>query len=325
MDRIDRATGYRPELMMGERPVGDVAIALALSGGGTRAAALAYGVLAERDSPYVQINATDLSVGARFTFNQPQFDLICSDLSQLDVARAVTASSAVPVAFPAIVLKNRAGSCGYERPDWLEDALANRKQSPRRYNIASEMNSYLDSGAHRYIHLVDGGIADNLGVRGPLDTIIVEGGIWKRFREMGAERPEHLAFIVVDASTNPQRSFVALPKPPSLASIIVSVSSTELHRYNFETMELLHENIEKWAGQLRTDDQPVTTHLITVAEYEIDDPEERQFFDAVPTSLGLDDETVDRLIAIGRRLLRDSPEFQGLVRDLNGSLATAAD
>jgi NTE family protein len=421
LDRIDPEMGYRPARLTQGRPIGDIALALAFSGGGTRAAALSYGVLLElRDTlvtvggkqerlldevdtissvsggsftsayyglhgdgifedfeerflkrnverdvllrmllphnwirlifpfydrseltiryydekifdrarfsdltaaggPLIQINATDISAGSRFTFVQPQFDLICSDLSQLEIARAVTASSAVPVVFTPIVLKSYAGSCGYQRPEWLDEALASRKQSPRRYHIASEMNAYLDRDAQRYVHLVDGGIADNLGVRGPLDNVIVEGGIWKRFQDLGAEHPRHLVFIVVDSSTNPDRSFDAFPRPPSLAALIGSVSNTQLHRYNFETMELLHESMQRWAGQLDVGGVPVKTHLVEVAEYAIDDPEERAFFDGVPTALSLDDETVDRLIALGRQLLRESEVFQGLVAELRAA------
>ena len=36
----------------------------------------------------------------------------------------------------------------------------------------------------------------------------------------------------------------------------------------------------------------------------------------MPTSLGLDEETVDRLVAIGRRLLRESESFQQLLAEL---------
>jgi NTE family protein len=75
-------------------------------------------------------------VGNRFVFSQEQFDLICSDLSQLEVARAVAASSAVPVAFSPIVLKNYAGTCGFERPQWMEEALADRKGDRRRFRNA---------------------------------------------------------------------------------------------------------------------------------------------------------------------------------------------
>ena len=56
--------------------------------------------------------------------------------------------------------------------------------------------------------------------------------------------------------------------------------------------------------------------LIEVAEYGIEDPDDLEFFDNVPTSLGLDDESVDRLVEIGRRLLRESDAFQNLLTEL---------
>lgn len=56
--------------------------------------------------PLVAINATDLSQRSRFTFLQDYFNLLCSDLSTFPVARAVAASSAVPVLFDPIVVKN---------------------------------------------------------------------------------------------------------------------------------------------------------------------------------------------------------------------------
>jgi len=421
LDRIDPETGYRPAHIVQSRPIGDIAFSLAFSGGGTRAAALAYGALLElRDTlitvrgerkrlldevdtitsvsggsftaayyglhgdgifadfeqrflkrnverdlllrmllphnwirlilpfydrselaityydqkifdgarfsdlaaaggPYIQINSTDLTAGARFPFVQPQFDLICSDLSPLEVARAVTASSAVPVAFAPIVLKNFAGSCGYEKPAWLEESLASREQYPRRYHVALEMNAYLDREAHRYLHLVDGGIADNLGVRGPLDNIILEGGLWERLEDLAADRPRHVVFIVVNAATEPDHSFALVPKPPSLAAMIGSITDTQLHRYNYETMDLLHEKLGDWAKNLPPGGAAMKTHLVEVAEYAIDDPEEREFFNGVPTTLALDEETVDRLIALGRRLLRESEVFQNLVTELHGT------
>ena len=36
----------------------------------------------------------------------------------------MTASSSVPGVFTPTVLKNRAGTCGYPRPEWVEAALA---------------------------------------------------------------------------------------------------------------------------------------------------------------------------------------------------------
>ena len=422
LQKIDLAGGYRPSTVLAGRQLGELTLVMTFSGGGTRAAALAYGVLEElRDTrievagepkrlvdeidvissvsggsftsayyglygdrlfedfeervlkrdmqgdllrrmfnpknlfrlmfpffdrsslaidyydekifdgarfadleaasgPLIEINSTDLSAGSRFTFIQPQFDMICSDLATEKIARAVTASSAVPVVFPAITLENRAGSCGYEKPEWLEEALANPRQSPRRFQVATETAAYLDREATPYIHLVDGGIADNLGIRGPLDQVIGGGGIIKRFQDMGVERPHHVAFIVVDASTSPGRSFVSVPGAPSISALLGSITDTQLHRYNFETLALLDESLKRWGGELSTNRQPVNPHMILVAESQIADSDDREFFDDVPTSLSLDDESVDRLIRIARQLLRESPEFQTMVTELKGTL-----
>ena len=272
--------------------------------------------LLEANGPMIQINSTDISIGAPFTFTQRHFDAICSDLSQLKVSRAVTASSAVPVVFPTIVLRNLAGSCGFEEPPWIQEALSERADSARRFNIARERHSYLDRSKKPYIHLVDGGIADNLGVRGPLDEALVSGGLADRLRILGIAPPKHLAFIIVDASTNTSASYVFSASPPSLGDVLNSVTDTQLHRYNFETVELLERSMEEWAGELSAEGQSVDPHVIEVAEYEILDPETRAYFNAIPTSLGLSEEEVDRLIAIGRQLLRESEPFQEFVRSL---------
>jgi NTE family protein len=76
-----------------------------------------FGDMARQGPPYIEINATDLSNGLRFTFNQERFDLICSDLTEFPLARAVTASSAVPVMFPTVTLKNYADHCDIENSD----------------------------------------------------------------------------------------------------------------------------------------------------------------------------------------------------------------
>ncbi len=422
IDRVDPNAGYRPRTALEKHELGELALVVSLSGGGTRAAAMAYGVLEElRDTeievdgtmrrlldevdvissvsggsftsayfglygdrlfedfderflkrnverdlllrmfnpknffrlmfpffdrssltidyydetifdgarftdleaaggPLIEINSTDLSAGSRFTFIQDQFDLICSDLSVEKVARAVTASSAVPVVFPAITLANRAGTCGYEEPEWMAKALASPRQDPRRFQVATETAAYLDRKETPYVHLVDGGIADNLGVRGPLDQVIGGGGIVKRFKALELNRPHHIGFIVVDASTVPDRGFVSVPGAPSISALLGSVTDTQLHRYNFETLALLDESMNRMGRELSTESQPVYPHLIRVAEYAIEDPDDLEFFNNVPTALSLDPEDVDRLVRIARELLRASPEFQHMVTELKGTL-----
>ena len=78
-----------------------------------------------RDGPMIVINASDLARGVRFSFLQDYFDLLCSGLSPFPVARALTASSAVPVLFNPVVVKNYP-DCGSKTPQLLEPERANR-------------------------------------------------------------------------------------------------------------------------------------------------------------------------------------------------------
>src|SRR5213593_3610713 len=51
--------GYRPRRTYAERPMGDVLLVLAFSGGGTRAAALSYGVLEELRDTRFAVDASE--------------------------------------------------------------------------------------------------------------------------------------------------------------------------------------------------------------------------------------------------------------------------
>lgn len=70
------------------------------------------------EAPLILINASDLGHGLRFSFTQEYFNLLCSDISNFPVARAVTASSAVPVLFNPVVVQNYF-DCKSRPPDWL--------------------------------------------------------------------------------------------------------------------------------------------------------------------------------------------------------------
>jgi hypothetical protein len=49
--------------------------------------------------------------------------------------------------------------------------------------------------------------------------------------------------------------------------------------------------------------------------------EERNWFKNLPTTFELPRETVDKLRAVGRRLLREDPKFQDLLKALNDTLS----
>ena len=118
-----------------------------------------------------------MALGSQFSFSGFQFAPICTDLLSFPVSRAVTASSAVPGAFTSVIIKNYAGTCNFTMPKWATEALRKRCSTTRRYQVAKRLNAYLDVDTYPYIHLLDGGISDNLGIRLIIDTTLAEGNI----------------------------------------------------------------------------------------------------------------------------------------------------
>lgn len=265
--------------------------------------------------PLIVINASDLGAGVRFSFLQEYFDLLCSDLATFPVARAVTASSAVPMLFTPVALENHAG-CDLARQGWVQDAQHYLTESPQLIQVLDGLQSYADKDSRRFIHLVDGGITDNLGLRAIYDIIEVAGGPRRLLRNVGARPASRLAIVSVNASTRVGSDMEASARAPTLEQTANAVTDIQLHRYNASTVELLQASVRRWADELSTPAAPVESYFVRVDFEAVAEPERRAYFNGIPTSLALSDEQVDQLIAAGRELLRNNVEFRRFVQDL---------
>jgi NTE family protein len=88
-----------------------------------------FGDLKRAKGPFVIINGTDVTTGARFSFTQDYFDAICGDLSRVTLGRAIATSTALPPLLTPITLENRGGNCGRKAPAWQAAAEAALKES----------------------------------------------------------------------------------------------------------------------------------------------------------------------------------------------------
>ncbi len=122
--------------------------------------------------PLILINASDLGYGVRFSFIQEYFNLLCSDINSYPVARAVTASSAVPVLFDPVVLQNYAG-CDRSKLAWLESARKRVIDNAELTQVVEGLETYGHKDSRPYVHYVDGGITDNLGLRAIYEIVEV--------------------------------------------------------------------------------------------------------------------------------------------------------
>ncbi len=271
------------------------------------------------DGPLILINASDLGHGLRFSFIQEYFDLICSDLDQFPVAKAVASSSAVPLVFLPVVLKNYE-DCDTSNLPWLANARKRAATNPLLEQTVDGIDSLLDKDERHYVHLVDGGITDNLGLRALYDLITLSGGIETTLHKLHKKPPSRVVIISVNASTDPEPVMDKSNAEPSISETISAMSDVQLHRYNTGTLALMEASIKQWAEDISTPDHQVTPYFIRIGVRDITEKDHRLIFNKIPTSFALSKEQVDGLVTGGRRVLENNAEYQRLVTDLGGTI-----
>ena len=152
-----------------------------------------------RKGPFAVISATDMAMGSRFDFTQERFDSMCLNLSDLRLARAVAASSAVPLVFSPITLNNHGGNCGYQLPEPVQAALQQAQSDAALSNLNRReigdtlARQYHNSKQRPYIHLLDGGCALKL------DFTIAHHLILSTLQQpLGREEAKRLVHLLLD-------------------------------------------------------------------------------------------------------------------------------
>ncbi len=295
-----------------------------------------YRDLANGLRPFITLNATNVALGSRFEFTQDQFDFLGSDLEAYPVARAVAASSAFPILLNPLSLKNHPSPLGYEVPQTVRNALEDAEINRRRFLWAKNLMEYQDKARRPFVHLLDGGLADNIGLRAVADAY-TRGFIRQRINN-GAIRT--LAIIVVNARTDPPEDIDKHERPPHLPAVAMKTATTSMENFSFETVEFMRglagDRVQaqrdvaacqrlldtRCPGGPRIAAFPaeINLHVVEVNFEALKDPREREFFLGLPTSFTLNNHQIDCLIAAGRRLLRDSSEYRALLAELGGRL-----
>lgn len=296
-----------------------------------------FGDLLARDAPLVIVAGTDLSSGARIEFSQSMFDVMCSNLLTVRLSRAAATSSAVPVALSPVTFDNYGGTCGFEFPSRAVFELSNpstrSRPAERALSRLREQRGLERSAEQPYIHAVDGGVADNLGLRTVIEALeIMEASPAVR-KHIGLERVERIAVIVVNAHASPSVDWGLSESPPGVVTQLVQASGVPIDLYSYESVQVIKDAVDRWRiqGELqlhRTRVDPsmrdgaedrrlnIALFAVDVSFHSIADPDERRYFMNLPTSLALPPDAIDRLRRVAAELLDASPEFNAFVRDL---------
>jgi len=282
--------------------------------------------------PFLIINATNLYTGSRFEFTGDQFDYIGSDILSYPISRAVAASSAFPFLLSPITLLNQPYPDGYTMPAADRMALKDYEYNKGRYYRALNSTLYADKENHPYLHLMDGGMADNIGIRAVQD-LYVRGSIRQKISSGAIKR---LMVIVVNAKTEPQETFDKNESPPGLATVAMKTATVSMDNYSFETVESIKQifsdrvqaqmNID--GCQKKLDEHckdgytlpqlaggSMKLYVVDISFDNLADDAEKTFLKHLPTSFHLEKDQVDRLISAGSILLREHPEFKAFIEE----------
>ena len=316
----------------------------------------------QQQRPLILLNATDIGIGSQFTFTQTGFDQLCSDLSPFHVARAVTASMAFTPGFTPIALKNyNDGRCGDTVPGWARQALQNGMEAdPTVFALAERILSYQNIEKRPYIHLLDSGISDNIGIRTPALAFTIRDAPESQVGRIEDGTIKRVVVILVNARPKSDFKGDLSPKPPKAITTITASASRPLANYSYETVNLIRRDIQDarnrtigyyekrascsthalamCADQAANDScrqriemscfkefgvsddggpPALDIYLIHISFNLIEDRKRRERFETIPTKLELSREDVDALIDVAPELLREEPEFQLLLNDLN--------
>lgn len=291
--------------------------------------------------PYVVLNAADMVNGGVFSFTQDQFDLMCADLGPLKLAQGVAASAAFPVALSPLTVENRA-PCPAQREaaartsppsGWRADGdgpvplrvlndRAVESGNGLRFPDAGRLDRYrrgtlaLDylnrTGAKPYIHLLDGGIADNVALTLPLTLLTSSDQAPSFLNWLNTGKADKLLLVVVNARNQPPGDTGLDPKPPGMFEALGAAINTAIDGNTFK----LIDRLEPTGNGFRP-------KSVVLVDFDlIDDATCRARFHAMPTTWTLPEADVDDLIAIGEAMVLQSPSYQEFVKALGHAAPT---
>ncbi len=274
--------------------------------------------LMKANGPFIIINGTDVTTGARFTFTQDQFDAICADLSRVPLARAVATSTALPPLLTPISFENRGGTCGRKTAAWqvAAESASSTSETPGRALLRSRaLQSYADP-ARPYIHIFDGGLSENLGLAEVIRAFEILKIAPDKTVLPSLRRAKRIVVIAVNALRFPEVDWDSHDAPPDTDTLTDQMWSIPVDRITLDGVEQVRDKLDAWQASSPQGGPQRHAYFALVTFDSLKDPAERQYFKRVPTRLQLPKEQIDKLREVAGRLLRESPGFQRLLVDL---------
>ena len=263
--------------------------------------------------PFAIISATDMGIGERFNFTQEYFDPMCINLGDLRLARAVAASSSVPMVFAPITLNNNGGHCQYTPPlQLVSDSEAGKKQLQTQKEFLERFQKYSDSKNRPYIHLIDGGLTDNLGMRSLLDMteMYPEKILTHKIKQ---NKIRHIVVIDVNAQNEVSSDLDKTAAVPGFRDVVSSIINIPIDQNSQESLRRFRAFVDQWNKDKQTDG--ISFSFVSLNLKDLPPSELREKVLNIPTSFYLPPEDVDNLRTAAAELMKQSLDYRNLLTE----------
>ena len=272
----------------------------------------------KRKGPFAVINATDMTAGQKVSFTQDFFDWLCVDLNDIEIARAVAASSAVPLIFSPITLNNHAGFCHAEsKKAFLMQTQPGNHLLLNNFNaMQKRLARYQDSVEQPYLHLVDGGLTDNLGLASLLDMSNLLS-VRKLYAELRKSALRHVVVVSVNAQNERTSHIDKSADVPGVREVVDTVINVPIDKATESTVQYSQKFANQWnAYAKRQREAKIKVYFVNVSLKDLPEGQLKKDVLNIGTSFYLPESDVDKLREAAKILLMQSKEYHAALKAL---------
>ena len=272
----------------------------------------------QRKGPFAVINATDMTAGQKVSFTQDFFDWLCVDLNDIEIARAVAASSAVPLIFSPITLNNHAGFCHAEsKKAFLMQTQPGNRLLLNNFNaMQKRLARYQDSVEQPYLHLVDGGLTDNLGLASLLDMSNLLS-VRKLYAELKKSALRHVVVVSVNAQNERTSHIDKSADVPGVREVVDTVINVPIDKATESTVQYSQKFANQWnAYAKRQREAKIKVYFVNVSLKDLPEGQLKKDVLNIGTSFYLPESDVDKLREAAKILLMQSKAYHAALNAL---------
>ena len=274
--------------------------------------------LEQRKGPFAVINATDMVAGQEVSFTQDFFDWLCIDLNDVEIARAVAASSAVPLIFSPITQNNHGGACQAESKKELltQMKVGNRLWLNNFETMKKRTASYQNNEEKPYLHLVDGGLTDNLGLASLLDMSNLLT-VKKLYAELKNYNLRNIVVVNVNAQSELSSHIDKSADVPGIKEVVNTVINVPIDKTTESTVKYSQKFADQWNAYAKhKKGAKIKAYFVNLSLKDLPEGQLKNDVLNIGTSFYLPQSDVDKLREAAKILLEQSKEYHKALKAL---------